>query len=136
MVWGGKDGIPLTRKEAAQAAGIADVTLRNALANPLVMKYYNEQLEVLRSGARPRAFHQIVELSEGAKAEGTRLKAAIYAHGGHDRGDVNVNIQVANIVPGYMVDVSSYGADPKVLEASGSVASVLEGQSEAKPADD
>lgn len=112
MIWGGDDGMPMKRQDAAKAAGLADVTLRQALSNPMVLKFYNAELEVLRTGERPRSIAKIAGLRDSAASERIQLDAAKYLDGGDGRGGVTVNVGVnANIAPGYMVDVSGYTAD-------------------------
>lgn len=112
MIWGDDDGIPVVRKDAAKLAGLSDETLRKAFRNPVVVKHYRDELEVLRTSARPRALHKIEHLSQNAGSERIQLDAAKYLDGGDGRGGVTVNVGVnANIAPGYMVDVSGYTAD-------------------------
>lgn len=137
MIWGGDDGIPMKRPEAAKAVGLSDITLRQALGNPLVFKFYNEQLEVLRSSKRPRALHTIADLSENAAGEAVKLRAAIYLDGGDKPGGVNVNVQVNSIVPGYQVTIpQAYASDaPQLMKLAGSTRNVLE-QSQSVPHED
>lgn len=113
MIFGDNGTPPLARKDAAKAVGLADTSLRLAFRNPVVMAHYQEQLDVLRTSARPRAFYEIVELSTKAKAEGVKLKAAEYVDSGGRAGDgltVNVGVQVQQ--PGYvlMVDPAKQAA--------------------------
>lgn len=111
MIWGGDDRLPLRRQDAAKASGIADVTLRNSLAHPLTMKFYNEQMDVLRSGARPRGLHRIIDLVDNARTERVQFEAAKYLDGGDKaHGGVTVNVGV-NIAPGYMVDATGFDAE-------------------------
>lgn len=127
MIWGGDDHIPLTRQQAATAAGIADVTLRQALGYPMVLKFYNEQIEVLRTGERPKSIHRIAELRDKAQSERVQLEASKYLDtGDRQSGGVQVNVGV-NIAPGYQVDVSQHvqGSD-QLLKLAGSTRNVLE----------
>lgn len=116
----------LSREEAAKAVGLADTSLRLAFRNPVVLKHYNELIEVLRSGERPKSIHKIADLRDGSKSDRIQLEAAKYLDGGDKRGDVNVSVNVANIVPGYIVDVSGFPPDPDGLKRSGSSADVLD----------
>ena len=132
MIWGGDDGLPLTRQEAAKKVGIADVTLRNALANPLVLKHYNREIEVLRTGERPKSIHRIAELRDKAESERVSLEAAKYLDSGDKQGGITVNVGVGVAVqsaPGYLVDTSRY--DPaqvaRTLARAGSRTSIIEG---------
>jgi hypothetical protein len=120
MVFGPIDGPtpgrPLTRAEAAKAVGMLDDSMRMAFRNPDVMQHFNEQLEILRTSARPRAFAQIVDLSEHANAEATRFRAAAYVDSGGRSGadgqGVSVNIGI-NVQPGYVL-----GLDASALDAA------------------
>lgn len=125
MIWGGDDGLPLKRQDAAKAVGLADVTLRQALANPMVLQYYNRELDVLRTGERPRSIQRIAELRDKAESERVSLEAAKYLDGG-DKRDAGAGVIVnVGVTPGYMVDVGGL-ADPKLLQMAGSRRSILE----------
>lgn len=54
----------LRRAEAAQKAGIAEHTLYQALRKPSVLSYWNECLQVLRTGERARNVHRLVEIRD------------------------------------------------------------------------
>lgn len=101
------------RKEAAQAVGITDEAMRQALLKPKALAYLNECMEVLRTGARPRALHKIIHLSEKAGSERVSLDAAKYLDG-MDRGAHQVGATVINntqinntlnVTPGYTIDL-------------------------------
>jgi len=128
MIWGGEDGLPLKRRDAAAAVGIADVTLRVAFGNPTVMRFYNEQLEVLRTGARPRGLQRIVDLVDNARTERVQFEAAKYLDGGGEqqRGGVTVNVGV-NLQPGYMVDATPFDPAKRIqlLKQARSTANML-----------
>lgn len=132
MIWGGQDGLPLRRSDAAKAAGIADVTLRTALAQPLVLKHYNSQLDVLRTGERPRSIAKIAELRDTAKSERTQLDAAKYLDGGDKGSGITVNVGIQNLQPGYAIAVPQDYADGarQMLKLSGSHANVLDLQAD------
>jgi hypothetical protein len=100
----------MKRAEAATAAGIADVTLRQALLKPMVMRYYNEQLEVRRTSERPRNLSRLAEIRD----QDVNLAAAVRAvqvleqTAEGNRGGVTVNVAIA---AGYVIDLSQdYGA--------------------------
>lgn len=137
MIFGSTHEAPVTRQEAAKAVGISDETLRAALRNPVTMKYWNEQLDVLRTSARPRALHSIAHLSHSADAEGVKLKAAIYLDGGDKGSGVTVNVGLGvNVAPGYMIDVSEHAAaSPQLLKQARSIRNALE-NSQSVPTDD
>lgn len=100
-----------TRAEAAETAGITDDGLRKALLKPAVLAHLNEQMEVLRTGARPRALQRIIKLADRAESERVQLDAARYLDGmdrnGNTVGAQQVNVQVNNTVnvesPGYVI---------------------------------
>ena len=64
MVWSGAD-----MKQAAKAVGITIQQLRNALDRPHVKQRYLRELEVLRSSARARSVHRLLELREGENGQ-------------------------------------------------------------------
>jgi hypothetical protein len=51
---------------AAQHAGIAAQSIRSALMKPHVKAYYQQQIEVLRSGERARNVHRLIEIRDAA----------------------------------------------------------------------
>jgi hypothetical protein len=52
------------RDEAAKAVGMLPKSLYKALAKPHVKRYFNTQLEVLRTAARARNFHRLESIRE------------------------------------------------------------------------
>ena len=54
----------LSRKYAAQAAGIKEHSLYCAFAKPHVKAHYLRELEVLRTSERARNFHALVEVRD------------------------------------------------------------------------
>jgi hypothetical protein len=135
MIWGdGDKGLPLKRADAAKAVGISDVTLRQALSNPLVVRYYRDQLEVLRTGERPRSIAKIAQLRDKAKSERTQFDAAKYLDGGDRSTGVTVNVGV-NVAPGYLVTIPETEGARQMLKLAGSHANVLD-QSQSVPNDD
>lgn len=107
----------LPRKAAADKVGMSDVTLRTALTKPHVAAYLNECMEVLRSGARPQALNQIVDLSQKAESDRVKLDASKYLDGMdrtvHQQGaQVNVGVQVNVETPGYVIDLTEHPPEP------------------------
>lgn len=98
----------LSRKDAARKSGLADNSLYVALRNPEVLRYFNAQMDVLRTGARPQAFHQIATLSESAKSEKVKLDAAKYLESEGKAGSGPVINLGINIAPGYLIDLHAY----------------------------
>lgn len=104
----------LTRQEAAAKAGMSDNGLYVALTKPHVLAFFNEQMEVLRTGARPRALRTIIDLADDAESERVQLDAAKYIDGmdrnGNTVGGQQINVQVNNQVnvesPGYVIRLS------------------------------
>jgi len=127
MIFGSTDALPMTRQVAAKAVGLADTTLRLAFRNPLVVKHYNDQLEVLRNGARPRGLLRIIDLVDNARTERVQFEAAKYLDGGDQRaGGVTVNVGV-NLQPGYMVDATPFDPEKRIqlLKQARSTANML-----------
>jgi hypothetical protein len=52
------------RNDAAKAVGMLPKSLYKALAKPHVKRYFNQQLEVLRTAARARNFRRLEEIRE------------------------------------------------------------------------
>jgi hypothetical protein len=52
------------RDDAAKAVGMLPKSLYKALAKPHVKRYFNGQLEVLRTAARARNFHRLESIRE------------------------------------------------------------------------
>lgn len=123
MIWQG-----MSRKEAASHAELADESMRQALLKPQVIQYYNEQLDVLRTGGRATALNRIVSLARKSDSEKVGLDAAKYldSNGNSDRPQVNVGVQV-NVRPGYVIRV---GTDTEhvqqIAHQSGSACNVLD----------
>ncbi|MDI7862544.1 hypothetical protein MRS76_11285 [Rhizobiaceae bacterium n13] len=115
------------RSEAAATVGMHDESLRRALTKPNTLAYLNECMEVLRTGARPRALHKIIALSEKASSERVSLDAAKYLdgmdRGAHQVGATQVNVQVnnsVNVLPGYVIDLTGdSGASAQQIEHLG-----------------
>lgn len=103
-----------TRQVAAETAGLTDDALRKALLKPAVLAYLNDQMEVLRTGARPRALNRIIDLADRSDSDRVRLEAAKYLDGmdrpSHAVGAINVqvNTQVNVESPGYVIDLSDF----------------------------
>ena len=109
----------MDRKRAAEAAGITDETARLAMRNPQVLAYLNEEMEVLRTGARPRALRKMAQLVDEAKTERIQFEAAKYLDGmdrpSHAVGATQVNVQINNdvkVTPGYVVKLVRGEAKP------------------------
>lgn len=100
----------MKRSAAAEQAGMADISLRQALLKPHVLAYLNECQEVLRTSLRPRALHTMGELLDD-KSSTVKFKAAEYLDGlnrGQHTVGATVNVQVNNTVsvtPGYVLDL-------------------------------
>jgi hypothetical protein len=63
------------RKEAAQAAGMADKSLANAFRQPHVKAAYNQLLEVLRTSTRARNFHRLDAIADRSSNDMARVQA-------------------------------------------------------------
>lgn len=103
------------RPEAAEGVGLKDDSLRKALIKPDALAYLNECMEVLRTSARPRALHRMVDLLD-AKTERIQFESAKYLDGmdrpSHAVGATQINVQVnttTNVTPGYMVKLDRSG---------------------------
>lgn len=101
----------MKRDEAAEAVGLAMISLRQALLKPHNLAYLNEQMEVLRTSGRPRALRKMIDLIDEAKTERIQFEAAKYIDGmdrpSHAVG-ATVNVQVnntVNVTPGYVLDL-------------------------------
>lgn len=105
----------MDRRIAAETVGLTDHGLRTAMHKPHVLAYLNEQMEVLRTAARPRALRKMVDLLD-AKTERIQFESAKYLDGmdrpSHAVGATQVNVQVTTNTkvetPGYVIDLSEY----------------------------
>ena len=70
MVFGG-----LRRPEAAEAVGMTDHGLREALRKPHVKKLHAQELKDLREGASILAYSRMVNLAENSRSEHVQLRA-------------------------------------------------------------
>jgi hypothetical protein len=59
MVWSAA-----RRAEAAENAGLTDHSLRAALKKPHVLRFYQEELRVLRESVRAKNFHRLDDIAE------------------------------------------------------------------------
>lgn len=106
------------RAEAAEAAGLKDDSLRKALTKPDALAFLNECMEVLRTSARPRALHKMVDLLD-AKTERIQFESAKYLDGmdrpSHAVGATVINNtqinNTLNVTPGYVIDLRPDDAD-------------------------
>lgn len=117
----------LSRKEAATRVGLSDHSLYLALRNPVVLRYHNEALEVLRTGERGKSVVKIAHLRDNAASERVSLEAAKHldARGPAGNGGVTVNVGV-NVQPGYLVDVAAHSpAAGQILHQAGSTRNLL-----------
>ncbi len=123
MVWHGRK-----RTEAAADAKLTDDAFRKALRKPIVLRYYNEQLDVLRNSARPRALQRIADLADKSESEKVGLDAAKYLDSGgkSDQTNINLGVQV-NVSPGYVIAVPSADKQARqIAQQAGSVANCLD----------
>lgn len=119
MVFGGEDGRPVGRAQAALAVGLKDESLRKAFGNPDVVAHYNAQLEALRTSERGRNLATAIEIRdsalEGAAGAVARLKAAAQVEGRPEPGaGAQVNVQLNQFPPqqpGYVIAVDPRFAD-------------------------
>jgi hypothetical protein len=121
----------LDRRAAAHAVGLRDITLYKAFKHPHVLKYYRDQLDVLRNSELARNLHVGIALRNASESDKVKLEAAKWLHGESDRANgPGVQIGVAvNVQPGYMVDVSKHSAEAShYLRVSGSVKTIEQDQ--------
>ena len=70
MVWQG-----LSRKDAAQVAGLVEHSLYVALRSPHVKQHYLAELDVLRTSERARNIHRAVEIREQTSNQMASIQA-------------------------------------------------------------
>lgn len=123
----------LGRADAAKKAGLTEASFYQALRKPIVLAYWNAQLEVLRTGERARNLHRLTEIRE----QGDNLNAAVravqvleQAAEGNRAGGTNINI---NIAPGYVIDLSAEDGSRAQVIDNGEQRFVEPERSEAKP---
>jgi hypothetical protein len=98
------------RDEAAKAVGMLPKSLYKALAKPHVKRYFNQQLEVLRTAARARNFHRLEEIRE----QGSNPMAAVNAIKALEGlvADQEANPAGRAQVPGLSIVIIQGGAQP------------------------
>lgn len=113
--------------------GLSESTVYRALASPAGRRYYEMQLQVLRSGERGRNVKTAVDIRDDAKGQAgkTRIEAMKFIEGWDHRGNqqnINVNVGVS-VQPGYIVDIGQHRSEAAdILQLSGSVKNVLDDQ--------
>ena len=127
----GIPGLPVdqvvTRKVAADYAGIKERSFALALLKPAVDQYFHAQMKALRVGERPQNVRALVAIRDDASlkgsAAGARARVAAVAQLEVDpdvRAGINVNINsTVNVTEraGYVIDLSAHPADaPLVIE--------------------
>jgi hypothetical protein len=111
MVWKG-----LRRGEAAQAAGLAEVSLQLALAKPHVKQWYLGQLEVLRTSARARNIHRLEEIRDAAN----NMPAVQAIKTLEQIDDVSTGTAAMQRAPGLQIVITQVAApvtNPTVIDA-------------------
>lgn len=104
---------PVPRPVAAQLAGLKDDSLRQALTNPSVVQHYRQLLDVLRQSESAASIARMVELRD----QNEQLKVSFEAARWLIQGDkpsgsaVNVQVNVTNQQPGYVVGIDPQYAD-------------------------
>jgi hypothetical protein len=113
MIWKGS-----RRAEAAQANGMTDHSLREALRKPHVKAFYLAELGDLRESERPRTFHRLVELRDQDENRNAAVAAAKTLEAVSDEqqprsagaDQPGVTIRIVNVVQpqpaGRMIDVT------------------------------
>lgn len=99
MVWDG-----LRMKEAAEAVGFSQDRARKALRDPDVRKALADEMQVMRSSAKPRAIRNLAEIGD----QKGNLTAAVMANKAilaDEEGAKTAMVNI-NITPGYAVDLS------------------------------
>jgi hypothetical protein len=99
------------RNDAAKAVGMLPKSLYKALAKPHVKRYFNQQLEVLRTAARARNFHRLEALRE----QDTNPMAAVNAIKTLEglAVDQETNPVGSRPTPGLQIVIVQPGAEPK-----------------------
>jgi hypothetical protein len=70
MVWEGKD-----RKEASEAAGLKDRSVRDALKKPHVVGFYSAELGALRTSKRAKNIHRLDGIADSSKNDMAKVGA-------------------------------------------------------------
>ena len=98
------------RDDAAKAVGMLPKSLYKALAKPHVKRYFNAQLEVLRTAARARNFHRLETIRE----QDSNPMAAVNAIKALEGlvADQEANPAGRAIVPGLQIVIVTGGGQP------------------------
>lgn len=103
----------LTRKQAAERAGISDSALYKAFRNPEVMRHYMAEVAALRTAEQARNLHTAIgirdseEMAKTAAGNRVRLQAAAFLHGEAAQNQGPATAINLNIAPGYIIDCSA-----------------------------
>ena len=104
MVWQG-----LQRRDAAQAAGLAEHSLYQALRRPPVRAYYLSLLDVLRTSERARNIHALVEVRDQQTNQMARVGAVKALEQLEDDAHQRLGT-VAHALPGLVIVVQAASA--------------------------
>ena len=111
MVWEG-----LTRREAAQKAGLTDHSLYVALSKPHCKAYYMRELDVLRTSERARNIHTLVDVRDQMSNQMARVQAVKALE---QIDDSEVASRGANSLPGLqIVIVQGIPSQPTMIDVS------------------
>jgi hypothetical protein len=108
MIWEG-----LTRKRAAERAGMSEHGLWAALRRPHVRQWYLREIDVLRTSERARNIHALIEVRDTADNSMARVSAVKTLEAISDveaaRGGS------ATMTPGLVIQVITNDAPPRVI---------------------
>jgi hypothetical protein len=111
MVWSGA-----RRAQAAEQAGLQDHSLRAAMKKAHVLRFYQEELRVLRESVRARNFHRldaIAEESANAMAKVAAIKTM------EQLTEVEVNNRMATpTTPGLQIVLIEAVKQPQIIDVT------------------
>jgi hypothetical protein len=109
MVWEN-----LTRKEAAEKAGLADPSLRFAFRKPHVMAYYRAELAALRNNLRAKNVHRLDTIADKSANDMAKVAAIKTMEAIADQADEKQRPGAA-MLPGLQIVIVNGTTAPKVI---------------------
>jgi hypothetical protein len=109
MVWEN-----LTRKDAAEKAGLADASLRFAFRKPHVMAHYHAELAALRNNLRAKNVHRLDTIADKSANDMAKVAAIKTMEAIADQADEKQRPGAA-MLPGLQIVIVNGTTAPKVI---------------------
>jgi hypothetical protein len=114
----------MTRKEAAERAGLADASIRFAMRKGHVLACYNGELAALRTSLRAKTVHRFAGTADDSKNDMARVSALKALETISDVADATMQQVAPGLV--FYINVGN-GNPPRIIDPSASAQ--IEGES-------